>query len=101
MGDVFRWGILGPGNIAKKSATGLQALDDAQLVPVGSRSQERANAFDVPTRHASYEALVNDPKVDAIYVATPHPFHKENSILCLEAGKPVLLLRLLGVKVCF
>jgi predicted dehydrogenase len=94
MGDVFRWGILGPGNIAKKFATGLQALDDAKLVAVGSRSQERADAFadafDVPTRHASYDALVNDPEVDAIYVATPHPFHKENSILCLEAGKPVL-----------
>lgn len=94
MGDVFRWGILGPGNIAKKFATGLQALDDAKLVAVGSRSQERADAFadefGAPKRHASYEALVHDPEVDAIYVSTPHPFHKENSILCLEAGKPVL-----------
>ena len=65
-----------------------------QLVAVGSRSQERADAFadtyDVPNRHASYEALAEDPEVDAVYVATPHPFHKENSILCLKAGKPVL-----------
>lgn len=94
MGDVFRWGILGPGGIAKKFATGLRALDDAQLVAVGSRSRDRADgfadAFDVPHRHASYEALARDPEVDAIYVATPHPFHKEHSILCLEAGKPVL-----------
>ena len=94
MGDVFRWGILGPGGIAKKFATGLRALDDAQLVAVGSRSRDRADAFadafDVPHRHASYEALASDPEVDAIYVATPHPFHKEHSILCLEAGKPVL-----------
>ena len=94
MGDVFRWGILGPGGIAKKFATGLRALDDAQLVAVGSRSRDRANAFadafDVPHRHASYEALARDSEVDAIYVATPHPFHKEHSILCLEAGKPVL-----------
>ena len=94
MGDVFRWGILGPGGIAKKFATGLGALDDAQVVAVGSRSQERADAFadafDVPRRYASYEALARDPAVDAIYVATPHPFHKEHSILCLEAGKPVL-----------
>ena len=94
MSDIFRWGIIGPGSIAHKFATGLRALDDAQIVAVGSRSQERADAFadayDVPNRHASYEALAEDPEVDAVYVATPHPFHKENSILCLKAGKPVL-----------
>ena len=94
MGDIFRWGIIGPGSIAHKFATGLRALDDAQIVAVGSRSQDRADAFadayDVPNRHASYEALAEDPEVDAVYVATPHPFHKENSILCLKAGKPVL-----------
>ncbi len=94
MSDIFRWGIIGPGSIAHKFATGLRALDDAQLVAVGSRNQDRADAFadtyDVPNRHASYEALAEDPEVDAVYVATPHPFHKENSILCLKAGKPVL-----------
>ena len=94
MGNIFRWGIIGPGSIAHKFATGLRALDDAQIVAVGSRSQERADAFadayDVPNRHASYEALAEDPEVDAVYVATPHPFHKENSILCLQAGKAVL-----------
>ncbi len=94
MSDVFRWGIIGPGSIAHKFATGLRALDDAQIVAVGSRSQDRADAFadtyDVSNRHASYEALAEDPEVDAVYVATPHPFHKENSILCLKAGKPVL-----------
>ena len=94
MSDIFRWGIIGPGSIAHKFATGLRALDDAQIVAVGSRSQDRADAFadtySVPNRHASYEALAEDPEVDAVYVATPHPFHKENSILCLRAGKPVL-----------
>lgn len=94
MSDTFRWGILGCGNIAKKFATGLQAAEGAELVAVGSRTQENADQFadqfDVPTRHASYEVLVNDDNVDAIYVSTPHPFHKENSILCLEAGKAVL-----------
>lgn len=94
MSDVFRWGIIGPGSIAHKFATGLRSLDDAQLVAVGSRSRDRADAFAdtyaVPNRHASYEALAEDPEVDAVYVATPHPFHKENSILCLKAGKPVL-----------
>ena len=91
---AFKWGILGCGNIAKKFATGLQALDDAQLVAAGSRTIENANAFadqfSVPNRHGSYEELAADPDVDAVYVATPHPMHKDNSILCLEHGKAVL-----------
>ncbi len=90
----LRWGILGLGSIAKQFATGLQALDDAQLVAVGSRSQETAEAFgdkyDAPHRHSSYDALANDPEVDAVYVATPHPMHAEDAILCLHAGKAVL-----------
>ncbi len=45
----------------------------------------------MPHRHGSYEALANDPDVDAIYVATPHPFHCENTLLCLNAGKHVLV----------
>ena len=94
MQDAINWGILGTGSIAKKFATGLTVLDDAKLAAVGSRKQETADVFadefDVPRRHPSYEALANDPDVDAIYVATPHAFHKANSILCLEAGKAVL-----------
>lgn len=94
MPKQFRWGILGCGNIAKKFATGLKAIDDATLVAVGSRTQENADAFanefGAERRHSSYEALAADPDVDAIYVATPHPFHKDNSILCLENKKPVL-----------
>lgn len=90
----IRWGILGTGSIAKQFARGLQALDDARLVAVGSRAAATAEAFgtefDVPRLHASYEALAADPEVDAIYVATPHPLHRENAILCLEAGKAVL-----------
>lgn len=94
MPEKIRWGILGPGGIAHKFATGLKAVADAKLVAVGSRSQENADRFadqfGVARRHASYEALANDPDVDAIYVSTPHPFHRENSLLCLNAGKAVL-----------
>jgi predicted dehydrogenase len=94
MTEPFRWGIIGPGNIAKKFATGLTALPDAELVAVGSRTQAGADAFGelfaVPHRHASYEALAYDPQVDAVYIATPHSLHRENSLLCLEAGKAVL-----------
>lgn len=94
MADKIRWGILGTGNIANQFAKGLQAVPDAELVSVGSRSQESADAFGhryhIPHRHASYEALAHDPDVDIIYVSTPHVYHKDNSLLCLEAGKAVL-----------
>ena len=90
----IRWGILGPGRIATKFATGLQAAPDAKLVAVGSRNQERAEAFadqfGAPRRHGSYEALATDPEVDVIYVATPHPQHMEATLLCLDHGKAVL-----------
>jgi len=94
MADKIRWGILGPGKIAQKFATGLKAVADGKLVAVGSRSAERAAAFGeqfgVPRRHGSYEALAADGEVDAVYVATPHSMHMDHSILCLQAGKAVL-----------
>ena len=92
--DKIRWGILGAGRIAHQFAQGLSVLPDAELVAVGSRTQQKADQFgaqyNLPRRHASYESLAQDPDVDAIYVATPHPMHKENSLLCLQGGKAVL-----------
>lgn len=92
--EKIRWGILGTGRIAGDFARGLTAVDDAELVAVGSRSAETANSFgdrfSVPTRHASYEALAQDQNVDIVYVATPHSLHKENTMLCLENGRAVL-----------
>ena len=89
-----RWGILGTGNIAHQFAKGLAELPEAELIAVGSRSMRTAVAFaeefQIPNRHARYEDLAQDPQVDAIYVATPHSLHKENTILCLRAGKAVL-----------
>ncbi|MBI1256802.1 MAG: gfo/Idh/MocA family oxidoreductase [Chloroflexi bacterium] len=94
MVEKIRWGILGTGNIAHKFAGGLTVVDDAELVAVGSRTQAGADKFGdefgVPRRHASYEALANDSDIDAVYVSTPHPFHKDNTILCLKAGKAVI-----------
>ena len=94
MATKFRWGILGAGNIARKFVTGVNALEDHDVVAVGSRQQATADKFadeyNLPHRHASYEALAADPEVDAIYVATPHPMHKENTLLCLSNGKHVL-----------
>jgi len=94
MTDRIRWGILGTGVIAHKFATGLKAASGAELAAVGSRTQvtadEFGDTFGVPRRHASYEELANDPEIDVIYVSTPHPMHKDNSLLCLNAGKAVL-----------
>jgi predicted dehydrogenase len=93
MGKI-RWGIISTGNIANSFAQAFDVIDDAEIVAVGSRSQESADAFGdkyaIPNRHASYEALVNDPDVDAVYIGTPHPFHKDNSLLAINAGKAVL-----------
>ena len=94
MSKTFRWGILGTGKIARQFAEGLKVLPEAMLVAVGSRSAAQASAFgtqfNIPIRHSSYEALVNDPNVDIVYVATPHSCHKENTLLALSAGKAVL-----------
>lgn len=94
MSKTIRWGILGLGGIAKTFVEGVSILDDAEVVACGSRTADKAEAFgaklNIPHRHASYEALVADPDVDAIYVATPHPMHKENCLLAIANGKPVL-----------
>ena len=94
MAKRFRWGILGLGNIAHQFARGLASLPDAELLAVASRSQEKADRFGekfgAPRRYGDYASLAADPDVDAVYVSTPHSFHKENSILCLRAGKAVL-----------
>jgi predicted dehydrogenase len=100
--DTIGWGILGPGTIATKFATDLQNLPDARLVAVGSRAQERAESFasqfDIDSAYGSYEALVEDPAVDVVYVATPHPYHREHTLLCLRHGKAVLCEKPLGVS---
>jgi predicted dehydrogenase len=94
MTTIIKWGILAPGNISRKFATGLGSLPDTELLAVGSRNQESADAFgeifSIPRCYNSYEALANDPDVDVIYIGSPHSFHKEHTLLCLNAGKAVL-----------
>src|ERR1700741_3527740 len=91
---TIRWGILGAGRIARKFATDLKLVTDAELIAIGSRSQESADAFanefDIKYRHESYEVLVKNPAVDVIYIATPHNLHQENTLLCLQYNKAVL-----------
>lgn len=94
MKNTFNWGIVGPGRIAERFATDLAKLPEARLFAVGSRSKARAAEFaqklGIPRYYGSYDELVNDSDVDICYVATPHPFHRENTLLCLRHGKPVL-----------
>ncbi len=89
----FSWGILGPGGIARAFAKDLTLLEGHTIGAVGSRSIDNAHSFAKDfggTAYGSYEQLVKDPTIDAIYVATPHPAHHDNVILALSAGKPVL-----------
>ncbi|MGP6177647.1 Gfo/Idh/MocA family protein [Microbacterium sp. A196] len=90
----LRWGILATGGIAHAFTSDLRTAG-LDVVAVGSRSQQSADAFaaefDIPHAHDSYEALVTDPDVDIIYVSTPHPMHKDGAKLALENGKHVLV----------
>lgn len=95
MEDEVRWGIMSTGWIAHQFAEALQLLPAAELVAVGSRQQETADAFgdefDIPRRYASYGELVADPAVDVVYIGTPHSFHHRDALMALEAGKHLLV----------
>ncbi|OGV35926.1 MAG: oxidoreductase [Lentisphaerae bacterium GWF2_49_21] len=93
-GNKIRWGIIGAGGIAKAFAKGVQHSKTGEMLAVGSRSQEKADAFakelNVPRKYGSYEALLADKDVQAVYIATPHPMHAEWAIRAAEAGKHIL-----------
>ena len=90
----IRWGIIGLGKIANKFATDLASIETAELVAVASRNIQNANNFaekhNAKKAYSSYEELAKDNNVDAVYIATPHSFHKEHAILCLRNKKAVL-----------
>ncbi|WP_028047118.1 Gfo/Idh/MocA family protein [Cellulomonas sp. URHE0023] len=91
----LRWGVLAPGHIAGHWAAAVREHTRQGLVAVGSRSPERAAAFarehGMDRVHTSYDALVDDPGVDAVYVASPHSHHRDHALLALRAGKHVLV----------
>ena len=90
----FNWGILGAGGIAHAFVDDLSKAEGHKVVAVGSRSISKAQKFASTITEAkaygTYDELVADKNVDAIYVATPHPMHEEHSLLAMNAGKPVL-----------
>ena len=89
-----RWGILATGFIARLFTSDL-LMAGHKVTAVGSRSEEGANQFakqfGIARAHGSYQALIEDPDVDIVYVATPHPLHAANAMAALEAGKHVLV----------
>jgi predicted dehydrogenase len=92
---AVRWGILGPGGIARQFAAGLREGTRQQIAAVGSRDLHRAAAFadefGAGRAYGAYEELVDDPDVDIVYVASPHSEHHRHARLALEAGKAVLV----------
>ena len=90
----FKWGIIGTGGIAHAFAKDLALLDGHTVYAIGSRNlntaQNFATEFNAAKAYGSYEELVHDDSIDAVYIATPHPSHIENVLLALNAQKPVL-----------
>jgi predicted dehydrogenase len=94
MRTELAWGILSTGKIAHTFADAVAKSTTGRVVAVGSRSlvdaEHFGDEFHLPCRHGSYEALLADPEVQAIYISTPHPFHAEWAIKAANAGKHVL-----------
>lgn len=90
----IKWGIIGPGRIARQFANDFKYADYGELKAVASRSLENAsdfaNEYSIEKAYGSYDELYNDNDIDAIYIATPHNFHLAQSSDALRAGKAVL-----------
>ena len=94
MNERVRWGILSTANIGRRVLPAIRASHNGELAAVGSRSLERAQAFareqEIPRAYGSYEELLADVGIDAIYIPLPNSMHAEWSIRCAEAGIPTL-----------
>jgi predicted dehydrogenase len=102
MAETLKWGIISTGRIAQTFANGLQHTDTGELVAVGSRTKEAAEKFGkefgIEKCCGSYEELLADKDVEAVYIATPHPMHAEWAIKAAQAGKHILCEKPLGIN---
>jgi len=93
--ERFAWGVLGAGGIADAFVRDLALVPDARVAAVASRTRRSAAALasrhGIPTCHVSPAALLADPEIDAVYVATPHTEHHPLALAALAAGKAVLV----------
>ncbi|MFY0653047.1 MAG: Gfo/Idh/MocA family oxidoreductase [Cyclobacteriaceae bacterium] len=100
--EKINWGIVGPGIIAHEFAADFEYVSNGRLVAVASRTQDKAKEFasqyNIPKAYGSYEDLYSDPDIQAIYVATPHSFHHQNTIDALSSGKAVLCEKPLAIS---
>src|SRR5690349_18482959 len=97
----LRWGILGPGGIAKAFQGGVAHSETSEIVALGTRTPDRpglAENFPGARILTGYEALLADPEVDAVYIAILHPGHAEWAIKAAEAGKHVLVEKPAGIN---
>ncbi len=101
MSNRLTWGIIGAGHIARAFARGLAESETGILHAVASRTREGAERFatEYPARiHVGYQALIDDPEVQAVYIATPHPMHVEWALRAMAAGKHVLVEKPMGMN---
>lgn len=102
MGSKIKWGIVGPGKIAKEFANDLAQITDCEITAVASRNKERAeefaNTYHITNVFGDYDSLFNSTIVDVVYIATPHSFHKNLAVTAMKAGKHVLCEKPLGVN---
>jgi predicted dehydrogenase len=98
----LRWGILATGGIARTFAKGVASSASGEVRAVASRSLEAAKAFaaecGIARAHGRYEDLLADPEVDAVYIATPHPWHHEWTLKAARAGKHILCEKPMGMN---
>lgn len=91
---MIRFGIIGAGSIAVKFCEAVKKVEEAQVCAIGSKSLERARAFaeanGIPQYYGSYEEMLQNARIDAVYIATTCNFHYENCLLCIDYGKAVL-----------
>ncbi len=102
MQSKLRWGILGAGHIAGEFADGVSESETGTLLAVASRTQESADRFAdryrISRRYVGYQALLDDPEIDAVYIATLHPMHAEWAIKAAESGKHILVEKPIGMN---
>ena len=99
---MLNWGVIGAGTIARVFCNGMRFSRSGRIAAVASRSRERADAcadpFGIDKRFGSYEALLADDEIDAVYVSTIHPAHAEWAIKAAEAGKHLLVEKPIGMN---
>lgn len=93
--DTIRWGIIGAGWIADIFAGDFPLVRNSELTAIGSRNMEKAQKLAakhrVPKAYGSYAELLDDPEIDVVYIATPHPHHRDIALAAIERGKAVLV----------